>query len=235
MAFALHIEPFVARDVDAGGTLSGFTRYVERMKQLFQLVFRKADGSPYSIRRRKAGKVTEADLFHDAVTKIENALRGRTNKVVQRNMLLTRYPQGLKSFEKWSFELTNAAKLIDYTNYDWKMVVVDAIVLQTSNEKLREKALFGNVTYEKLISLGMAKEQSEKGSALLSGNLKIKEEEVCKLQQGLKKQQSKSKYPGCGYDTCQGSKRCPANGKTCTKCKKLNHFAQACRTKSKTI
>ena len=127
------------------------------------------------------------------------------------------------------------AKLIDYTNYDCKMAVVDAIVLQTSNEKLREKALFGNVTYDKLMSLGVAKEQSEKGSALLSGNLKIKEEEVRKLQQGLKKQQSKSKCPRCGYDTCQGSKRCPANGKTCTKFKKLNHFAQACRTKSKTI
>ena len=212
MAFALHIEPFVASDADPGGTLSRFTRYVERMKQLFQLVFRKADGSPYtpSDAEKKAmllfrggddmqslfdhvGKVTEADSFDGAVTKIENALRGRTNKVVQRNMLLTRYPQGSKSFEKWSVEVSNAAKLIDYTNYDWKMAVVDAIVLQTSNEKLREKALFGNVTYDKLMSLGVAKEQSEKGSALLSGNLKIKEEEVRKLQQGLKKQQSKSK------------------------------------------
>ena len=48
MAFALHIEPFIASDADPGGTLSRFTRYVERMKQLFQLVFRKGDGWPYN-------------------------------------------------------------------------------------------------------------------------------------------------------------------------------------------
>ena len=36
MAFALHIEPFIASDADPSGTLSRFTRYVERMKQLFQ-------------------------------------------------------------------------------------------------------------------------------------------------------------------------------------------------------
>ena len=249
MALALHIEPFVASDADPGGTLSRFTRYVERMKQLFQLVFRKADGSPYSPSNaeKKAmllfrggddmqslfdhvGKVVDADSFDDAVTKIENALKSRTNNVVQRNMLLTRYPQGSKSFEKWSVEVSNAAKLIDYSNYDWKMAVVDAIVLQTSNEKLREKALFGNVTYDRLMSLGVAKEQSEKGSALLSGN-KIKEEEVAKLQESLKKQQLKgSKCSRCGYERCPGSKRCPANGKTCAKCKKTNHFAQACRS-----
>ena len=129
MALTLHIEAFVSSDADPGGTLSRFTRYVERMKQLFQLVFRKADGSPYSPSdaEKKAmllfrggddmqnlfdhvGKVVEADSFDNAVAKIENALKSRTNSVVQRNMLLTRYPQGLKSFDKWSIEISNAAK-----------------------------------------------------------------------------------------------------------------------------
>ena len=123
-------------------------------------MFRKADGSPYSPSdaEKKAmllfrggddmqnlfdhvGKVVEADSFDNAVAKIENALKSRTNSVVQRNMLLTRYPQRLKSFDKWSIEISNVAKLIDYSNYDWKMAAVDAIILQTSNEKLREKAL----------------------------------------------------------------------------------------------
>ena len=48
MAFAaLNIEPFGASDADPGGTLSKFQTYVDRMKLLFDLVFRKADGSPY--------------------------------------------------------------------------------------------------------------------------------------------------------------------------------------------
>ena len=199
MAFALHIESFVSSDADPGGTLSRFTRYVERMKQLFQLVFRKADGSPYSPSdaERKAmllfkggddmqslfdhdGKVTDSDSFDQAVAKIENALKGRTNSVVQRNMLLTRYPQGSKTFDKWSIEVSNAARLIDYTNYDWKMAVVDAIILQTSNDKLREKALDSNVSYDRIMSLGVSKKQSEKDNAMLSGSPKDKETPIWK-------------------------------------------------------
>ena len=177
------------------------------------------------------GKVVEVDSFDAAVTKIESALKGRTNSVVQRNMLLTRYPQGTKSFDKWSIEVSNAAKLIDYSNYDWKMAVVDAIILQTSNDKLREKALDSNVSYDKIMSLGVSKEQSEKGAALLSGMRKIKEEDVNKVQESSKKQKQKCQL--CRYNNSQSGKKCPANGKTCAKCKKSNHFAKACRTKGK--
>ena len=89
-----------------------------------------------------------------------------------------------------------------------------------------------NVTYDRIMSLGVSKEQSEKGAALLSGMRKVKEEDVSKLQTG-KKQPKSAKCQRCGYDTCQGAKKCPANGKTCAKCKKPNHFAQACRSKGK--
>ena len=50
---------------------------------------------------RHVGKVVDADSFEDIVTKIENALKSGTNNVVQRNMLLTRCPQGSKSSENW--------------------------------------------------------------------------------------------------------------------------------------
>ena len=43
----LGIEPYGANNADPGGTLSKFQTYVDRMKLLFDLVFRKADGSPY--------------------------------------------------------------------------------------------------------------------------------------------------------------------------------------------
>ena len=41
------------------------------------------------------------------------------------------------------------------------------MILQTSSPKLRERALQDNVNYEDLLKLGTAKEQSEKGAALL--------------------------------------------------------------------
>jgi hypothetical protein len=43
-------------------------------------------------------------------------------------MLFTNYPQGSKSFEKWSQEISEAAQLIDYENYNWQQATVDAIL-----------------------------------------------------------------------------------------------------------
>ena len=265
MVFAtLSMEQFTSSDADPGGTLCRFNTYVDRMRLLFDLVFRKADGSAYtpSDKEKKAmllfrggedmqnlfdhvGMVVEADTFDQAINKITNALKGRTNNVVQRNFLLTRHPQGTKSFEKWSMEISNAAKLIDYTNFDWKMAAVDAMVLQTSNPRLREKALNDNANYENFMKIGVAKEQSEKGAAQLlgssnQGTLSVKEEDVRKLQDDVKKLRfkvnnetaGKIRCQRCGYDRCPGPKKCPANGKTCSKCGGTNHFAQACRSRN---
>ena len=108
------------------------------------------------------GAVNDTDTFDAAVTKIRTGLQGRTNNVVQGNLLLANYPQGTKSFEGWSKEISDATKLINYKNYDWKRAAVVAILLQTSNPKLQERALQDHVSYEDLLKLGITKEQSEK-------------------------------------------------------------------------
>ena len=82
------------------------------------------------------GNVQDADTFDQAIKKIrDNKLSERTNKVVQRNLLLSNFPQGNKSFEKWSLQISEAAKLISYDNYDWKQATVDAINLQQQTER----------------------------------------------------------------------------------------------------
>ena len=179
------IPPFKAVDADPGGTLERFNNYIEEMQLLFTLVFRKSDGTAYTpddaekkaMTLLKGGRdmkmlfthvanVVDGDSFDAAVKKVKDKLAERTNKIVQRNILLSSFPQGSKSFEKWSQEVSEAAKLIDYANYDWKQAAVDAMILQTSSSKLREKALAENTTYDDLLKLGIAKEQSEKGAAL---------------------------------------------------------------------
>ena len=164
------IPAFTAIDADPGGTLKQFNDYIKQMQLLFSLVFRKADGTAYAPtdEEKKAmtllkggkdmhtlfehvGNVLDTDTFDGAIEKIKNKLSERTNKIVQRNMLLSNFPQGDKSFEKWSQQVSEAAKLIDYSNYNWKQAAVDAIILQTSSNKLREKALQENVYYESLL------------------------------------------------------------------------------------
>ena len=185
---SLHLDPgtFKALDANPGETLELFNKYVDPIKLVFDLAFRKADGTPYqpTDREKKAillfrggddmkdlfqhvGGVLEEGTFDQTITKISNGLKSRTNSVVQQNLLLASFPQGTKTFDRWSKEITNAAKLIDYTKYNWKQAAVDATLLQTSSLKLRERALQENVSCDDLLTLGIAKEQSAKGAALL--------------------------------------------------------------------
>ena len=67
--------------------------------------------------------------------------------------------------------------------------MVDSMILQTSSPKLCERALQDNVNYEDLLKIEIAKEQSQKGAALLEktsgqGPLLMSRttEEVCRLQ-----------------------------------------------------
>ena len=263
------IPTFSAVDADPGATLKRFDDYIKQMKLLFTLVFRKADGTAYSPTdgEKKAmtllkggkdmhtlfdhvGSVTDGETFEEAITKIRAQLTERTNKVVQRNMLLSNFPQGSKSFEKWSQEVSDAAKLIDYDNYDWKQAAVDAILLQTSSKKLRERALQENVDFNNLLKIGIAKEQSEKGAALLeqaSGQSAGVDEEVRRLRienESLKTKGTQNREsswqrkdtkvcPRCSSERCTQGTRCPANGKRCSNCGRMNHFARACRVPKK--
>ena len=257
----LTIEAFKSVDLQPGATLKVFDRYIERLELVFLLVFRKADGTPYdpSDKEKKAmlllkggddmknlfkyvGQIADSDSFEDTVKKIRKGLGDRTNKVVQRNLLLADFPQGNKSFEKWSQEVANAAQLISYEDYDWKQAVVDAILLQTSSTKLRERALQENTSYEDLMRIGVAKEQSARGAALLEkasgsssqGRTKV-EEEVRRLHhenQELRSrvnQTAEKKCMRCGRSSCTQDSKCPANGRKCYNCGTENHFSKMCR------
>ena len=189
------------------------------------------------------GKVEDEDTFNEAIEKIRVGLRKRTNKVVQRNMLLTDFPQGTKSFDKWSQEVSTVTQLISYKDYDWKQATVDAILLQTSSPKLRERALQEDTSYDALMSMGVAKEQSAKGAALLeqasgkSHRVKV-EEEVRRLQlenhrlRSAGGRSTDNQCSRCGRDSCKQGPKCPANGQKCHKCGKENHLSKMCRSSS---
>ena len=213
----LHLDPGTSKALGAnpGETLELFNKYVDCIKLVFDLAFRKADGTPYqpTDREEKAillfrggddmkdafqhvSGVLEENTFDQTIAKISNGLKSRMNSVVQRNLLLTNFPQGTKTFDRWSKEITNAGKLIYYTNYDWKQAAVDAILLQTSNPKLWERALQENVSYDDLLTLGIAKEQSAKGAAQLekaSGQLEYHRNTPAQEVRRLQKENQKLK------------------------------------------
>ena len=62
--------------------------------------------------------------------------------------------------------------MIDYNNYDWRQAAVDAMIHQTSSSKLREKALQENISYDGLLKIGIAKEQSDKGCSYVGDSIR---------------------------------------------------------------
>ena len=116
---ALTLEKFQSVDANPGATLQKFHDYTEQIKLLFQLTFRKSDGTAFepSDSDKKAmllfkggkdmknlfnhiGRVLDTDTYEQAIAKIIKGLQDRTNDVVQRNMLLSNYPQGTKIFDR---------------------------------------------------------------------------------------------------------------------------------------
>ena len=131
------------------------------------------------------GKVLETDNYSQSIKKIKAGLISRANKVAERNTSFSNFPKGSKGFEKWSVEISNAAQLIDYNDYDWQQAAVNAIILQKTNAKLHKRALQEDISYDFLMTSDVAKEQEVKGAAALekandnseqSLNVKIEEE-----------------------------------------------------------
>ena len=126
------IEQFKSMNANPGGTLQLFNLYVKCIKLMFDLVFMKSVRPQYnpSDKEKKSmflymggedmralfehvGQVVDADTFDQAVDKIQNKIKKCINNVVQRNMLLSSFPQGNKSFEKWFREIGNSTNSVN--------------------------------------------------------------------------------------------------------------------------
>ena len=104
---------------------------------------------------------------------------------------------------------------------------------------MRERALQENVSYDDLLTLVIAKEQSAKGAGLLEKASEQLEyhhntaaQQVRRLQkenQKLKAQLPKPPCQRCGHTKCDKGRTCPAWGQKFPSCTKMNHFAEVCR------
>ena len=115
------------------------------------------------------GKVLQADTYQQAVEKGKNALKKRGNRTSAVFKLNT-HSQGSQLFDLWYKEIRKAAQLIDWTDYNADEATVDAIVMQTYSNKLQQRAIQENPSYDEIVNLGITQEQAKKkASKLLHG------------------------------------------------------------------
>ena len=252
---------FKATDADPEATLEKFTDYVDKMKLVFMISRRintatnqkiefddaekkamlEIEGGQDMTELLKKCKVEEGDTYVQAVEKVKTALKGRGNRTSAVFKLFNNHQQGSRSFDSWHQDVVKAAKLIDWTGYDATKAAVDALVLQTSSQKLQQRAIQENPDLDTFIALGMSQEQARKKAASMPGG---QEEVVNRLQQEnnklRKKLESKSpqQHPKkgnlarcsrCCMAKCpdpDGSK-CLAAGKACLACGEKSHFTRS--------
>ncbi|CAG2185889.1 unnamed protein product [Mytilus edulis] len=186
-------------------------------------------------------QVAEAKLLKTYYEKFENYVKPKSNKLYARYKFTTRKQSDVETFEQF---VTDLRILINDCDYQQKEEMLrDQIVFTVKSQKIREKLINegSDLTLEKAIDIARTYELSKQQLRSMNGEdtsihaLKKKpsahtstrrEEYVPRKYNS----QRNSKCGKCGRDH-RRNEQCPAEGKKCNKCLKMNHFAAMCKTK----
>ena len=169
---------FRVKDTDPEAVAAAFDRYVRRLENFF-IVTRSRNQAGVAVDfdsdTKKSllltiggdemiklydfvGKVAAVDDYATTIDKIKNGLVGQTNQAMQRYRLFRQLPQGEQSFNVWWKSVKEQADKCTWTGYDGDQAAKDAIIFQTSNQKLRKKCLAEDLNFEDTIKTGLVRE-----------------------------------------------------------------------------
>ena len=161
-------------------------------------------------------------------------MKPKSNKVFARYKFHQKVQQEGESFEQFLTDLKLLVKDCGYADPD--EMVRDRVVIGCHATKTREKLIQegSDLTLEKAIDIARTDEMSKaqlktmttENPSINSVNQK-KQKSHKKTKSGREKFTSKD-CSRCGY---HDKGKCPAQGKRCAKCQKLNHFASVCQSK----
>jgi hypothetical protein len=169
-----------------------------------------------------------ADTYEQAMIKIRRGILAHTNQAMSRLKLFQQLPQEDRGFDPWSKEIWKQAERCDWTGYDNKAAARDAILFQTSDNKLRKKIIAENLDFDQALAWGKTHEASGKKAELMENTTGTSSKEVRRLEEKLRRLKYK------GPDKCQTCPRYHRPGQTCHglnvncfDCRKDGHFKGA--------
>ena len=187
-----------------------------------------------------AGQVVTGNnqvTFEVATTAARTALTGRLNQTAQ-VYALHKMEQGSQTFGSWYPKVMEAAKRIDWDEYNLNVAARNVLVLNCESDKLRQKAIAENLGYEDVVRTGLAMENSIRKVKDMTSEEKIRslEDQVRKLDSGNKKEKGGNNKSS--KDRCKTCNRAPGHPKgqtcfalnlTCHNCGKKGHLQAACQ------
>lgn len=163
----------------------------------------------------------------DIVNKFDTFIIGEKNVAFERYKFNKRSQKEGETFDIFHSDLLCLVKTCEFCNNCRDSLIRDRIVIGTNDAQLQKELLkMRNLTLKQCIDMCRAYENATKH------NNQMMPELVNKIQREQKKKyptnEAKCRY--CGTKHTFKKEKCPAYGKECSKCKKMNHFAIACKT-----
>ena len=178
-------------------------------------------------------KEDEKKNITNILKKFNEYVEPQINQIFERCMFYRRYQQEHESFERYVNDIKTMSKRCDFTNITVHEIIRDKIINGMRNNNLQKSLITrSNLTCEMLIKICRAEDISQEQST----TLKTKETINYINSKPKKQYQEKRKEIKCRY--CGGihqfkKELCPAYGKTCTKCNRMNHYRSMCKASEK--
>ena len=112
---------------------------------------------------------------------------------MSRLKLFQQIGQGSQKFGTWYKEIYKQAKRCDWSAYNVETAARDAIMYQTSDQKLRKRILANNMSYDETVAWGQSHEESGRKALLVEETTNRSEDKVRRLEVKLGKLQAKQK------------------------------------------
>ena len=249
------MEPFKKSD-DPCVTAERLDKYLKRVELMFE-VTQPADG-PFNDAKKKAltqiwggddlvyiwetmaKPAIEANTSYDVAKKrLRDGLVDQTNDLFPVYQLFNEMPQGKKKIRTWMNEVLEAAKRCNFSKectaqcvnaYTAERAARDAVVFQTSNDKIRKKALAEAPTFSDLLKIGQSIETAESQAGKIGeegfSRRVTQHEEIERAVRAVMERQG-NKKPSNNY---YSDNKYYSDGEKVKRCKKCQGFVSANHT-----
>ncbi|CAH0766349.1 unnamed protein product, partial [Diatraea saccharalis] len=175
----------------------------------------------------------EEDTFENVLQEFEKYCQPKKNVLYSRYLFYKRQQMEGEPFDKFLTEVTKLVK--DCSFKIEEEALRDKLVLGTSDTRCQSKLLVeGELSLDEVIKrlrvAELDRKQIQEIQLKESNSLVV---DAVNKSKALDERVIKCKW--CGQQHVAKLQKCPARGKECTKCRKLNHFAKVCYTKLHTV
>lgn len=179
------------------------------------------------------------------ITKLDAYIIGEVNETVERYNFNQRCQKEEESIDTYVTALRTLAKTCSFCDCLSDSLIRDRMVVGIRDSQARKRLLqMRNLSLKKCIDICKGFETATKNLKRMTSEQSTDEVNrvgVTQKSKGARRKKSSARSTSsdaeikrckfCGREHPMDKTQCPAYGQTCTKCKRLNHFASMCKTK----